>query len=198
MAYRRDRRRIGAASVTLSAGALVFFAVGTTPASASTSQTTSECELGKLLCGVLGTGSGTATSPPPQTSGGGGTIPKPTGRPAPAPKPKPAARPPASPTAGHAPAHHHPTGGASPARPAGDTASIPIPDSVQTPALPDVTGQDPLVLPEAPPGGEPARLAGESERPDHETVPPLLVATASGLIGAVGAFNLSVLRRRRG
>jgi biopolymer transport protein ExbB/TolQ len=28
-------------------------------------------------------------------------------------------------------------------------------------------------------------------------VPPALVATASGLVGAVAALNLSVLRRRR-
>jgi hypothetical protein len=32
--------------------------------------------------------------------------------------------------------------------------------------------------------------------PAEDSVPPLLVATASGLIGAVTALNLSVLNRR--
>src|SRR3954469_9422610 len=104
MATRRDRRRVSAASATLSAGALVFFAASTAPASADTrsAASTSGCPLGKLLCRLLGHG-GSTSSPPPAS--GGGTTTKPTSAPKPKPKPKPrpAAKPPAQ-------AHH---GGAS-------------------------------------------------------------------------------------
>ena len=197
MALLRDRRRVSAASVTLSAGALVFFAAGTGPASADTRSAVSgqaECKLGKLLCGLLGGGTGTPAAPPKSSAG---TSTKPAGKPKP--KPKPAVRP--------APAHG-PSGGSSgssgggpagPPLPVGGVPDVPAPESAQTPALPDVTDQDPLVLPEAGPEGQAptARLVAESS-PEGETLPPLLVATASGLIGAVAALNLSVLRRRRG
>lgn len=199
MAVRRDWRRIGATSATLSAGALVFFAAGTGPASADTGaapSTTQECKLGKLLCGILGQGTGTKTSPPKAPGGSTSTksAPKPPAKSGGGaqPKPKPA------------PAHHSSGGGsgggtsAVPPPAAGDVPTIPVPDSTQTPALPDVTTQDPLVLPEAGPDGQAptARLAAQSA-PENPTVPPLLVATASGLAGALAALNLSVLRRRR-
>jgi hypothetical protein len=196
MALKRDWRRVGATSATLSAGALVFFAAGTGPASADTrpaASSTQECKLGRLLCGILGGGSGTPASPPP-TSSGGSTSTKPTAKPTAKtgggtqPKPKPAA-----------PARHSSGGGSTAVPPpAAGVPTIPVPNSAQTPALPDVTTQDPLVLPEpAPDGRTPtARLAAQSG-PASDTVPPLLVATASGLVGALAALNLSVLRRRR-
>jgi hypothetical protein len=73
-----------------------------------------------------------------------------------------------------------------------------MPESAQGPALPDVSEQDPLVVPEAGPGGgsPSSRLVADSSS-KNDAVPPLLVATASGLIGAIAALNLSVLRRRR-
>jgi hypothetical protein len=76
------------------------------------------------------------------------------------------------------------------------TPEMPVPESSQAPALPDVAGQDPIVSPENGGQAPPARLVAESA-PDDGDVPPLLVATASGLIGAVAALNLSLLRRRR-
>jgi hypothetical protein len=193
MALKRDWRRVSAASATLSAGALVFFVAGTGPASADTRSAVSGqtgCKLGKLLCGLLGGGAGTPAAPPKPS---GGTSTKPSSKPKP--QPKRAAKP--------APAHHGSSGssaGGSAGAPApvGGVPDIPVPDSTQTPALPDVTNQDPLVLPEAGPDGQApsARLVAESS-PEGTTVPPLLVATASGLIGAIAALNLSVLRRRR-
>lgn len=186
---------MSAASATLSAGALVFFAAGTGPAAAEpeSAASTSGCPLGKLLCGVLGQGgSSTPASPPPKSSGGGGTASKPPAKPKP--EPKPVTKP--------APAHHQPANGPGgaplPVPPAGGAPSIPVPQSAQGPDLPDVTNQDPLVLPEAGPDGQSpsARLVADSA-PDDGTIPPLLVATASGLIGAIAALNLSVLRRRR-
>jgi hypothetical protein len=197
MALRRDRRRIGAASATLSAGALVFFAAGTAPASADTRSAatgTTECKLGALLCGLLGAGAGTPATPPKSPSGGASTKPaaKPPAKTAarPKPKPKPAVRP--------APAHHGASSGGAPL-PVGGVPELPVPGSAQTPALPDVADQDPLVLPEAGPEGQapPARLVAESAPAGGDTVPPLLVATASGLVGAIAALNLSMLRRRR-
>jgi hypothetical protein len=151
-----------------------------------------ECKLGKLLCGILGGGTGTPTTPP---KSGGGTSTKPTSKPKP--KPKPVTKP--------APAHHDSGGGGSAGTPVAPppvegAPDIPVPNSTQTPALPDLTNQDPLVLPEAAPDGQapPARLVAESAPEGQgETVPPLLVATASGLIGAITALNLSVLRRKR-
>jgi hypothetical protein len=195
MALKRDWRRVSAASATLSAGALVFFVAGTGPASADTRSAVSgqtECKLGKLLCGLLGGGAGTPAAPPKPSVG---TSTKPSSKPKP--MPKPAAKP--------APAHHGSSGssaGGSAGAPlpvGGGIPDIPVPDSTQTPALPDVTNQDPLVLPEAGPDGQApsARLVAESS-PEGNTVPPLLVATASGLAGAIAALNLSVLRRRRG
>jgi hypothetical protein len=191
MALKRDWRRVSAASATLSAGALVFFVAGTGPASADTRSAVSgqtECKLGKLLCGLLGGGAGTPAAPPKPSVG---TSTKPSSKPKP--MPKPAAKP--------APAHHGSSGGSAgaPLPVGGGIPDIPVPDSTQTPALPDVTNQDPLVLPEAGPDGQApsARLVAESS-PEGNTVPPLLVATASGLAGAIAALNLSVLRRRRG
>ncbi len=200
MALRRDRRRISAVSATLSAGALVFFAAGSGPASADTGAA-AECKLGKLLCGILGGGSSTPATPPPKPSTrGGGTPDQPKTKPKPA--PKPIAKP--------APSAHHGaaaggSGGDSAGGPNGAAPAVPpparnvpafsIPGAAQGPALPDVANQDPLVLPE--PGGRTAgRLVAESD-PAGGTASPILVATASGLIGAVAALNLSVLRRRK-
>ena len=194
MGLKRDRRRVSAASATLSAGALVFFVAGTGPASAESRSAagTSGCPLGKLLCGILGQGDTATPSSPPPKPPAGGTTSKPSSKP----KPKPVANP--------APAHHGSSNGqaggagGAPAPPAGEVPSIPVPQTAQGPALPDVTDQDPLVVPEAGPGGESpsTRLAADSA-PADGTIPPLLVATASGLIGALAALNLSVLRRRR-
>lgn len=196
MAPTRDRGRLGAVSATLSAGTLMFFAMGATPASAATarSDATGDClPLLQPVCDILGHGGSTSSSPPPASGGGGGTASKPSS--APKPKPKPAAKPPAR--------SHHASGGAAGGSeavplPSGDVPTIPVPQTAQAPALPDVTAQDPLVVPEAGPGAEApsARLVADSA-PDGETIPPLLVATASGLIGAIAALNLSVLRHRR-
>jgi hypothetical protein len=78
----------------------------------------------------------------------------------------------------------------------GVAPDVAVPESSQAPALPDVAEQDPVVLPENGSEAPPARLVADSA-PDEGTVPPLLVATASGLIGTVAALNLSLLRRRR-
>ncbi|GAA4633600.1 hypothetical protein GCM10023196_071770 [Actinoallomurus vinaceus] len=82
---------------------------------------------------------------------------------------------------------------------AGTTGSAPqvAAPQQQGPALPDITSQNPLVYPQDSPvrQEQPARLVAASA-PEGESVPPLLVATASGLIGAVTALNLSVLNRR--
>ena len=198
MAPTRDRGRLGAVSATLSAGTLMFIAMGATPASAATGRAsaTDDClPLLKPLCDILGVGGSTSSSPPASSGGGGGTGSKPSSAPKPKPKPKPAAKPPAR--------AHHASGGSargsgSVPLPSGDVPTAPVPQTAQAPALPDVTGQDPLVVPEAGPGAESpsARLVADSA-PDGETIPPLLVATASGLIGAVAALNLSVLRHRR-
>lgn len=194
MAPTRVRGRLGAVSATLSAGTLMFFAMGSAPASAATSRSsaTGDClPLLQLVCDILGHGGSTSSSPPPAS--GGGTTSKPSSAPKPKPKPKPEAKPPAR-------AHHASGGsaGGSEAVPSGDVPAIPVPQTAQAPALPDVTDQDPLVVPEAGPGAEPpsARLVADSA-PDGETIPPLLVGTASGLIGAIAALNLSVLRHRR-
>lgn len=199
MAVRRDRRRVGATSVTLSAGAVVLFTAGTGPASAdtrSTASTTQECKLGELLCGLLGAGTGTSTSPTPKSSGGG-TSKEPSDKPSAKPTAKTGgARPEPKPAA---PAHRASGGGTTAVpSPAGGVPDVPVPNSAQTPALPDVTTQDPLVLPEAAPdGAAPAARLVAQPAPENDTVSPLLVATASGLIGALAALNLSVLRRRR-
>lgn len=195
MASRRDWRHVTATSATLSAGALVFFAMGTSPASAGTqpAASASGCTLGKLLCGVLGQG-GSATPSSPPKSGGGTTASTPPAKPKP--QPKPADRP--------APAHRGSTGsargagGAAPAiPPAAGAPSYPVPQSAQAPQLPDVSDQDPLVVPGAAPGGPSSKRLVADSAPQGETIPPLLVATASGLIGAIAALNISVLRRRR-
>jgi hypothetical protein len=193
MASRRDWRRVGAASATLSAGALVFFAAGTAPAVAETQSaatTADECKLGKLLCGLLGAGSGTPAAPPKTTAAA-----KPTTKPKPKPKPKPAAKPAAP---------HHGSAGSGglsvdgpPALPVeGDAPTVAAPESTATPALPEIAPEDPVVVPEAGGGPPSSQLVADSQ-PAGQPVPPLLVATASGLIGAVAALNLSLLRRRR-
>jgi hypothetical protein len=191
---KRDWRRVGAASVTLSAGALVFFAGGTGTASAETRTAVTgvdECKLGTLLCGLLGAGKGTPAAPPKATASSAPAKPKPAAKPKPKPKPKPAAKP--------APPSDDYVGPADapPAYPAEGDATIPVPDSAQTPALPEIAPQDPVVVPEGPGGQSPAAQLVAQSSPTGDTVPPLLVATASGLIGAVAALNLSMLRRRR-
>jgi hypothetical protein len=213
MGSTRDLRRVGAASVTVSAGAVMFFAVGGGPASAATratAQTASECKLGPILCGLLGGGSGTPTASP--TSGGGSG--KPTTKPATKPEPKPQPKPRADPRPRPASRHSSHSGSRSGLAPGGGSGSVRRPvapraagghvpqiaaPQQQGPALPDITARDPLVYPqEAPAGREqptPARLVAAGD-PIGEPVPPLLVATASGLIGAVTALNLSVLGRR--
>ncbi|MEV5707109.1 hypothetical protein [Actinoallomurus sp. NPDC052274] len=210
MGPRRDWRRVGAASATVSAGAVVFFAIGTGPASAETSaavRTAGECKLGPLLCSILNGGKGSASSPP--KSGGSGSS-KPTTKPS---KPKPQPKP--KPASGRA--THSGSGGGSggsggssgsgsvhapiapPAAGAGGSAPEVAAPQQQGPALPDIVSRDPVVSPQDSPVGQdqatPARLVAASA-PESDPVPPLLVATASGLIGAVTALNLSVLGRR--
>jgi hypothetical protein len=201
MALGRDRRRVGVLSAALSAGALVFLAAGATPASAETQSraAASDCPLGKLLCSILGLGDSDPSSPPSSGSGGGGggTTTEPSSAPRPKPRPQPAGQPPAH--SRHTTEHGaRGTGGAPPGLPAGDGPSIPAPRTARGQALPEVTGQDPLVMPDAGSAGAPptARLVADSSS-GGKTIPPLLVATASGLIGAVAALNLSVLRHRR-
>jgi hypothetical protein len=207
---------VGAASATVSAGAVVFFAAGAGPASAdsrATVRTAGECKLGTLLCSVLGGGTGTPTNPP--KSGGSGST-----------KPKPQPKPKAKPRSGSGGAQHSGSGSGSGgsgsgsgsggsgsgsgsgsvsgpiAPPAGGSAAgapqVAAPQQ-QGPALPDIVSQDPIVYPEGSPVGQeqttPARLVAASD-PEGGSVPPLLVATASGLVGAVTALNLSVLGRR--
>ncbi|GAA4601245.1 hypothetical protein GCM10023195_02900 [Actinoallomurus liliacearum] len=205
MGPRRDWRRVGAVSATMSAGAVVFFAIGTGPASAETStmvRTAGECKLGPLLCSILNGGKGSASAPP-KSSGSGSSKPttKPT-KPKPQPKPKP------KPASGRA--THSGSGGsggsgsvnapiAPPAAGAGGSAPEVAAPQQQGPALPDIVSRDPVVSPQDSPVGQdqatPARLVAASA-PESDPVPPLLVATASGLIGAVTALNLSVLGRR--
>ena len=197
MALKRDRRRVGAVSATLSAGALVFFAAGTGTASAETPTAVTgvnECKLGKLLCGLLGAGTGTPATPPKATaSTPAKPKPKPTAKPKPKPKPKPATKP-APPANGGGDG----SVGVPPPLPVGGGANVPEPESSQEePALPEIAPQDPLVVPGSAPAAQgPAQLVAESA-PAGDMVPPALVATASGLVGAVAALNLSVLRRRR-
>jgi hypothetical protein len=153
-----------------------------------------ECKLGKLLCGLLGAGTGTPATPPKATASTPAKPgPKPTAKSKPKPKPKPATKP-APPANGD--------GGGSvgvpPPLPVGGGANVPVPESSQEePALPEIAPQDPLVVPGSAPAAQgPAQLVAESA-PAGDMVPPALVATASGLVGAVAALNLSVLRRRR-
>lgn len=202
MAPRRDRGHWGAVSATLSAGTLVFITVGAAPASAATtgSAAANDClPLLKLVCDILGGGSD-PTTPPPSSGGGGGggTSDKPSSAPKPKPRPKPADKPPAKTHHGGSAGQDAPVGDAARPLPAGDVPTVPVPQTAQAPALPDVADQDPLVVPEAAPGAAetPARLVADSS-PEGDTIPPLLVATASGLIGAIAALNFSVLRRRR-
>ena len=197
MALRRDRRRIVVASATLSAGALVFVAAEAGPATAATGTTVTsvgECKLGKLLCGLLGAGKGRPAAPP-----------------------KPSAKPSGRPSAARAPKHRHKPKHANKAAPrshrqgvVSHPVDLPAPPpaaspevSSPAPALPDVPDRDPVVVPgsaASPPaehlGAEPALLVAEPA-PDGRPSPPLLVATASGLIGALAALNLSLLFRRR-
>jgi hypothetical protein len=190
MAVDRGRRRVGAASATLSAGALVFFAAGTGTASAQTSTAAqaAECKLGTLLCKILGAGTGTPAVPPKTSAPA-----KPSSQPKPAkPKARPAPRPKPAPAA---PREDSPE--APPAAPPPVEGAAPLPESTQQiPALPDVSAQDPVVFPEAAPGGRSVRPVAATS-PDEPPVPPLLVATASGLIGSVAALNLSVAGHRR-
>jgi hypothetical protein len=197
---KREWRRVGAASARVSAGALVFLASGTGAASAQTqgllgSGSGSDCKLGvlgELVCGLLGVGGGTTTAPPKAPSGGGSTsAPKP--KPQPKPKPKPKAAPAHHPGSAHA---QHPV-----APP--DIPGAPVPPQIAAPqqsgpALPDIVPQDPLVVPQPVPPAptSQARLASATD-PLPEPMPPLLIATASGIIGAVAALNISILRQGR-
>ncbi|GLY91600.1 hypothetical protein [Actinoallomurus iriomotensis] len=196
MALRRDRR-VAVASATLSAGALVFFAAQAGPASAATGRTTvGECRLGRLLCGLLGAGKGVPGAPPRPSA-------KPSSRPSAEPPPKhrhKAAKRPA-PRSRHQFAVRRPVD--LPAPPAGARPDVSVPESSPAPALPDVPDRDPVVVPRSTASAPAERLAAEpallvaESAPDGEPLPPLLVATASGLIGALAALNLSLLFRRR-
>jgi hypothetical protein len=199
---KRGWRRAGAASATVAAGALVFVATGTGHASAASKGglLSGDCKLGTLLCGVLGTvGVGGSTATPPASPSGGGTSKAPAApaKPAPEPKPAPAHRSRPVQAEHRAPASSAPArrGDAAPVARAPSQVAIP---QQSGPALPDVVPQDPLVMPEAagpPPSGR-AELVAASDTV-AEPMPPLLIATASGLVGAVAALNISMLRQRR-
>lgn len=198
---KREWRRVGAASATVSAGALVFLGSGTAAASAQTQGllgSGSDCHLGvlgELVCGLLGVGGTTTTAPPKAPSGGGTSS---------APKPQPRPKPKATPMPKAVPAHHS---GASHAQHPAAAPQIPgVPGGAPQlaapqqsgPALPDIVPQDPVVFPQAPQPAPAtrARLASATD-PVPEPLPPLLIATASGIIGGVAALNLSLLRQGR-
>jgi hypothetical protein len=195
MASKRDRRRIGAAMATVFTGAFVFGVAGAGPVSAATSagRTGSGCVLGGLLCGILGGGKSTP-APPPKSPGGG----KPGGG-----KAKPT--PPPKSSGGGTSAKPKPKSGSSgggpvpqPFAPAGlgfTTKGAPSPQQTP-PLLPDVTSQNPQVVPEAADRTR-ARLVAATDPVGSAAVSPLLVATASGLGGVVAAFNVSALNHRR-
>ncbi|GAA4517805.1 hypothetical protein GCM10023191_090980 [Actinoallomurus oryzae] len=89
-----------------------------------------------------------------------------------------------------------------PTPPANARPGVSAPGSSAAAALPAVPDRDPAVVPgsTADPqaerlAAEPALLVAESA-PDGEPLPPLLVATASGLIGALATLNPSLLFRR--
>ena len=194
MASQHDRRRLGTASATISAGTLIFLAAGAGPAMATTHTSTNatDCKLGDLLCGILGgtTKKKPADTPKPTTSTK--PKPKPASKPAAKPRPKPAHAPQSAGGGSHGLVAPPPLAVPDGTVPQTST-SIPVP-----PALPDITAQDPVVMPgqPAPPQAEPAHLTASSE-PAGETMPPALIAAASGLIGAVTALNISVINRRR-
>jgi hypothetical protein len=186
---------MSAASATVSAGALVFLAAGTGPAQAETRAAVragGDCKLGPLLCGILGGGKGKPAAPPKPPSGGGHSV-----KPRPHPKPRAA---PAHPRTGGS--GSDPGSGQAVPQPIAPPAAGAGPAATQypqetPPALPDITSQDPLVFPEAAPADQspPAHLVAET-RPAGDTMPPLLIATAAGISGAVAALNLSMLNRR--
>lgn len=190
----RRARRVGAGTVV--AGAFVFLTVSAGPAVAATSagQTSHTCHLGFLLCTLLGQGASTPAPEPTPTP-----TPKPSGGSSTKPTPKPER--PSKPAAPGRRAHARPhvtapravlpysapasiLGGAAP------TLSLPAPAT-----LPDLTSQDPRIAPDPIPDIEPARLAAATS-PRGSGIPAPLVATASGVIGALAAFNASALSRR--
>ncbi|WP_329234568.1 hypothetical protein OG417_28160 [Actinoallomurus sp. NBC_01490] len=89
-----------------------------------------------------------------------------------------------------------------PPPPANVRPGVSAPKSSAAAALPDVPDRDPAVAPGSTANPQAERLAAEpallvaESAPDGEPLPPLLVATASGLIGALAALNLSLLFRR--
>ncbi|MFB9840657.1 hypothetical protein ACFFNX_51835, partial [Actinoallomurus acaciae] len=128
MALRRGRRRIVVASATLSAGALVFFAAEAGPATAATGTSVDACRLGKPLCGLLGAGKGRPATPPKPSAKPSAKHrhrPKNANRPAPHPRRRGVVS--------------HPVDLPAPPPDASPEAS--------SPALPDVPGRDPVVVP---------------------------------------------------
>jgi hypothetical protein len=189
MASKRDWRRMSVA--TIFAGAFVSLVAGASPASAGTSAVTaSDCKLGSLVCSILGGGNGKSVTPPKSSGGGTSTKPKPD--------PKQAA--PAQPQDGGSGSG---SSGSQAPQPFALSASglgpaAPRASSQQAPpVLPDVMPQNPQVLPETAPFGQltRARPVAATEAAGS-TMPPLLVATASGLVGAVAALNVSVVNGR--
>lgn len=186
----REWRRLGAASATLSAGALVFFAgAGPAYAAASPSPKAGKCKLGPL-CSIL--------------DGGQGHPAKPPSNPKPKPKPKPVK--PAAPkhhASTHGSSHSHTSSSSS----TSSTPNLPHTSSRQrpqvapqardqSPALPDISPQAPAVFPQAAPERQQAQLMASDSPAVTNQTSPLVVATASGAVGFVAALNLSVLNRR--
>lgn len=148
---------------TVSAGALAFMAIAIGPSSA---QERDRCELGGLLCGVLGGLPGQPTPSPDRP-----TRPKP--------RPKPDTEKPQHEAPPHRirvpPLDHH-------APPVRQQAAA---------ELPDISHQAPVVTPQR----APASLTAVAV-PAEEPIPPFPVAAASCIIGALATVHLSVLARR--
>lgn len=193
MDSRSDRWRRGTASGTVLAGAFFFSVMGAGTASAGTSagRGDHDCILRDLLGSVVDEGkAGPPRSPEPPGGSPSGGSPTSGGTPQ---KARPAARP-ADASRTHGQARTQRLGPA-----AQLDASKLWPKSSpkrRPPVLPEIgqSGQQP-------PRTAPVQAA--ASRPVAETVPtgaqapPFLIATASGLGGAVAAFNISALNRRR-
>lgn len=200
MASKRVPRSAYAAPVL--GGTLLLLVAGAGPASAATAADEAatdagHCILGTLLCGILSGGKTEPTPSPTPTPTAPGTGTAPT-KPAHPSKPTAGARPKARPkpkTSGSDSAAAA-QGAQRYTLPVGTGITIPrIPLAERmTPLFPDVASRSPQVLSE-PADHEQARLTAASGPLDSAT-PPLLVATAAGLAGAMAAFNVSVIGRR--
>ena len=178
----------GAASAAVAAAALTALIALAGPASASTPDTAGGCKLGALLCAILGGGKPATPSPTPSPT---------HSAPAPSPKPPTKARPRPRPSETRARSRTAAGSGSAPAPLTPGFATFAPPTQAETPfALPNVPAMNPQAPPEVAPQIPSTRLVA-AVGPSVGALPPALVATASGLIGAVAAINLSMLQRGR-